>query len=82
MVRGAFLVTPFVDIDTGDVMVTLHSTGSNGPSVVLSFGVGVMMHVYDQVLVERIAEVAIHGRDLLTAAMAGQDVLPVDESAV
>ena len=82
MARVSFLVPPFVDLDPAEVSVSLFTNSSGESSVVLQLGSGVSMHVYDPALLVRLSEVAAHGRDLLTAAVTGQDVLPLNAEAV
>ena len=73
---------PFVDLDAAEVSVSLFTNSSGESSVVLQLGSGVSMHVYDPALLVRLSEVAAHGRDLLTAAVTGQDVLPLNAETV
>jgi hypothetical protein len=82
MARDSFLVTPFVDLDAAEVSVSLFTNSSGEASVVLQLGGGVSVHVYDPALLGRLGEVAARGRDLLTAALTGQDVLPFTAEAV
>ena len=82
MARESFLVPPFVDLDAAEVSVSLFTNSSGESSVVLQLGSGVSMHVYDPALLVRLGEVAARGRDLLTAALTGQDVLPLHAEAV
>ena len=82
MARESFLVPPFVDLDPAGVSVSLFTNSSGEPSVVLHLAIGLSMHVYDPALLVRLGEVAAHGRDLLTAALTGQDVLPLNAETV
>ena len=82
MARESCLVSPFVDLDADQVWVSLFTNSSGEASVVLHLAIGLSMHVYDPALLVRLSEVAAHGRDLLTAAVTGQDVLPLNAEAV
>jgi hypothetical protein len=82
MARESFLVPPFIDLDAAEVSVSLFTNSSGESSVVLQLGGGVSVHLYDEALLVRLGEVAARGRDLLTAALTGQDVLPLNAAAV
>jgi hypothetical protein len=76
------LVPPFVDLEAAEVSVSLFTNSSGEASVVLQLSGGVSVHVYDPALLVRLGEVAARGRDLLSAALTGQDVLPLNAEAV
>ena len=82
MTRESFLVPPFVDLDPAEVSVSLLTNSSGESSVVLQLSGGVSMHVYDLALLVRLGEVASRGRDLLTEALTGQDVLLLNAETV
>ena len=73
---------PFVDLEAAEVSVSLFTNSSGEASVVLQLSGGVSVHVYDPALLVRLGEVAARGRDLLSAALTGQDVLPLNAEAV
>ena len=78
MARESFVTTPFVDVDPSYMQVRSYTPSDGEPSVVLDLGGGLRVHVYDPALLVRLAEVVARGRDLLGAALSGQDPLPVD----
>ena len=82
MARESCVVPPFVGLDPAGVSVSLFTNSSGEASVVLQLSGGLSMHVYDPALLVRLGEVAARGRDLLTAALTGQDVLPLNAEAV
>lgn len=77
MGRQSFVTTPFIDLDPLALSVSSYTGAGGDPSVMFQLGRGLTMHVYDPALLVRLAEVVAQGRDLLDAALSGQDPLPV-----
>lgn len=84
MALGGVLVSSTVGLDADEVQFSVRShVHRDYPYVVLGLGShNLSMHVYDLATLTALAATVAEAKDLLTAALAGQDRLPVDPALV